>query len=175
MNKKWSSDKVKELQRWLIKRWPESFTPGPDLRPLSLQVHKEILQHRDECPQLSGRVVREVLKRHTTSYGYLYGTTKHAKRYNLKGEEVGVVTSEQREWARSALKAKQKEAQRIRKEARQKLKDQKKARAPLAKKGSTSVQGSGSDASKGPVIKYKSAKRRIIKPDSRPTTVEIAS
>ncbi len=184
MNKKWSSDKVKDVQRWLVKRWPESFAQGPDLRPLSLQIHKEILEHRDEYPQLSGRVVREVLKRHTTSYGYLYGSTKHDKRYNLKGEAVGLVSGEQREWARSTLKAKQKEAQKIRKEARQKLKEQRRTQAPTAKKNATirpaphglanRVSASRSSESNGPVIKYKTARRRIVKPDTE-RTVEIAS
>lgn len=162
MNKKWSSDKVKDVQRWLIKRWPESFSRGPDLRPLSLQIHKEVLAHRDENPQLSTRVVREVLKRHTSSYGYLYGMTKHSKRYDLKGEVAGVVSEEHRDWARSALKVKQKEAQKIRKEARQKLKEQRKERAPILKKATAASPS----ATGGPVIRYKQARRRLIRPEA---------
>lgn len=193
MNKKWSSEKVKEVQRWLKKRWPESFAPGPDLRPLSLQVHKEVLQHREEYPQLSGRVVREVLKRHTTSYGYLYGLVKNNKRYDLNGNAVGEVAPEHREWARAALKAKQKEAQRIRKEARQLLRQQRRAssgagplaesKAPLRSRvlGNKGLgnNGLGNKAEPGarsgdPVIRYKQTKRRMIKPPTE-TAVDLAS
>jgi len=172
MNKKWSSDKVKDVQRWLIKRWPESFTRGPDLRPLSLEIHKDILAHREENTQLSSRVVREVLKRHTTSYGYLYGMTKHDKRYDLKGEAVGEIAQSHRDWARSALRLKQKEAQRIRKEQRQKIKDQRtrdrKTREKLNAQSRMGATDGAPDAvdSKGPVIKYKPARRRIIKPSA---------
>jgi len=119
MNKKWSSDKVKEAQRWIIKRWPESFTQGPDLRPLSLNIHKDLLTYRSENPQLSSRVVREVLKRHTTSYGYLYGLTKNNHRYDLENNPVGEVSNEHRAWARETLRSKQKLAQKIRKERKQ--------------------------------------------------------
>ena len=166
MNKKWSSAKVKDVQRWLIKRWPESFARGPDLRPLALQVHKEILAHRDENVQLSTRVLREALKRHTTSYGYLYGLTKHKQRYNLKGESVGEVSGEHREWAISALRAKQKEAQRIRKEARRGA--QQKSKPSLVKdnpKNKPDIRSAGA----GPVIKYKPAKRKLVKPEAERT------
>lgn len=149
------------MQRWLIKRWPESFSPGPDLRPLSLQVHKEILAHRSENPQLSNRVVREALKRHSTSYGYLYGLIKHSKRYNLAGEGVSEVSAEHREWARATLRAKQKEAQRIRKEARRGI--QKKTDPSVTVKNTANIR---TVATTGPVIKYKPAKRKIVKPEA---------
>ncbi len=168
MNKKWSSDKVKDVQRWLIKRWPESFTRGPDLRPLSLQIHKEILAHRDENPQLSTRVVREVIKRHTTSYGYLYGMTKHDKRYNLQGEAVGMVSPEHRDWARSALKVRQKAAQAIRKASRKKIQEQRKTKVAVVPRASA---GNTAD---GPLIRYKPARRKIVKPSTE-RAVDLAS
>ncbi len=176
MNKKWSSDKVKEVQRFLIKRWPESFAQGPDLRPLSLQVHKEILKHRDENPQLSGRVVSEVLNRHTNSFGYLYGLLKNEFRYDLENKPVAEVAPEHREWARQTLRAKQKLAQKIRKDARQKLRDEKKAQHASQKALSRTVHKNAPSESgaSSPVIKYKPARRRIIKPaDQR--TVDLAS
>ena len=181
MKNKWSSEKVKEVHRWLIKRWPESFTQGPDLRPLSLQIHKEVLKYRDENPQLSTRVLQEALKRHTTSYGYLYGLSKHAKRYDLDGKPVSDVSPEHREQARSTLKLKQKEAQRIRKEARQSMKAQRKpltdrTRPPSAARPLAENQAAGSAGGSGatsPVIKYKQSRRRLIKPDER--AVDLAS
>jgi len=116
MKKKWSSDKVRVVQKWLVQRWPELFTQASDLKPLSLSVYKDILEFREENPDLSGRVLREVLKRHTTSYGYLYGMLKYSHRYNLKGEQVEVVAPEHRSWARNTLKVKQKVAQKVRKQ-----------------------------------------------------------
>ncbi len=184
MKKKWSSEKVKEVQRWLIKRWPESFAQGPDLRPLSLKIHKDLLKYRDENPLLSGRVLHEVLNRHTSSYGYLYGLSKHAKRYDLDGKPVGDVSPEHQSWARNTLKAKQKEAQRIRKEARKLLKDQRKtapvraesravATEALPTRALSKKQG-GSANSTTPVIRYKPARRKLIKPAAE-SAVDLAS
>jgi len=170
MNKKWSSDKVKEAQRWIIKRWPESFTQGPDLRPLSLQIHKELLRYRTENPQLSSRVVREVLKRHTNSYGYLYGLVKHGQRYDLEGKPVSEVTPEHREWARTTLRRKQKEAQRIRKEARKQLHEQRK-KTPSQSVAKKTATGSNSAS---PVIRYKQTRRKLVKPATE-RAVDLAS
>ena len=190
MKKKWSSDKVKEVQRWIIKRWPDSFTQGPDLRPLSLQVHKDLLKYRDENPLLSGRVLREVLKRHTTSYGYLYGLSKHDKRYDLDGKPVGDVSPEHREWARNTLKLKQKEAQRIRKEARKQGKlSSAPGKASTSQRSVTHGSATHGSATQGdarilskttdsrsasPVIKYKQTRRKLIKPAAG-RTVDLAS
>jgi len=150
MNKKWSSEKVKEAQRWIIKRWPESFTQGPDLQPLSLNIHKELLTFRSENPQLSSRVVREVLKRHTTSYGYLYGLTKNSHRYNLENKPVEEVSAEHKAWARETLRKKQKLAQKVRKERRNLVKA---AGKPTAKDSP------------------KQARRKLVKPAAEPTAV----
>jgi len=62
MKNKWSSDKVRIVQKWLVERWPDVFTPAPDLKPLSLDVYKEILQFREDNPQVSTRTLREALK-----------------------------------------------------------------------------------------------------------------
>ncbi len=170
MKKKWSSDKVKEVQRWMIKRWPETFTQGPDLRPLSLQIHKELLNYRDENPQLSGRVVREVLKRHTTSYGYLYGLAKNEHRYDLESKPVGKVAPEHRAWARETLRAKQKLAQKVRKDAKKKLQEERKGPARMALK-----KAAGEARSVSPVIRYKPTRRRLVKPESEGTVDLLAS
>jgi len=169
MNKKWSSDKVKEVQRWIIKRWPESFTQGPDLRPLSLNIHKDLLAHRSENPQLSSRVVREVLKRHTTSYGYLYGLTKNSHRYDLENKPVAEVSPEHKAWARETLRKKQKLAQKIRKDRRNELKTSGKVPARVTLKKSTPA-----GKSSAPVIKYKQARRKLIKPGTE-RAVDMAS
>lgn len=161
MKKKWSSGKVRIVQKWLIERWPEVFTPSADLKPLSLSVYKDILEFREENPELSGRVLREALKRHATSYGYLYGMLKYSHRYSLAGEQAEVIAPEHRAWAKNTLKLKQKVAQKVRKQ-------QKGQRSVMARSGvaqSTRPLGSsvhGRVVRKVPVIRYKQPKRRQI-------------
>jgi len=166
MINKWSSDKVRVVQKWLIQRWPEVFTPSSDLKPLSLSVYKDILEFRQENPELSGRVLREALKRHTTSYGYLYGMLKYSHRYTLAGEQAEVVAPEHRSWARNTLKLKQKVAQKIRKQKGQQSAVTR-GRSKLSTRSLASAVH-GRTVRKAPVIRYKQSKRRQID-TSRPT------
>lgn len=146
-NKKWSADKVKAAQLWIINRWPDLFTPGPDLKPLALKVHKEILKHRDENPMLSRRVVEEVLNRHTSSFGYLYGLLKHKDRVDLNNAPVGEVSAAQRRFARGTLKTRQRAQQKVR-------------RGSGARK--STKRNDARDVSKSaPTISYKSKRRKL--------------
>ena len=174
MKKKWSSDKVKEAQRWIIKRWPEMFTQGPDLPPLSLQIHKELLSYRNENPALSGRVVREVLNRHTNSYGYLYGMLKSSSRYDLEKKPVGEVSAEHRLWARETLRKKQKLAQKVRRDAVKAAREQMKASRIQRKKAVGAHSDKTNSEKANPVIRYKQARRKIIKPPAA-SSIDIAS
>ncbi len=160
MKKKWSSDKVRVVQKWLIERWPEMFTPSSDLKPLSLSVYKDILECRSDNPELSGRVLREALKRHTTSYGYLYGMLKYSHRYSLTGEQAEVIAPEHRIWARNTLKLKQKVAQKVRKQKGQQAVTTRGNSKLSARPLGTSVHGR--TIRKAPVIRYKQPKRRQI-------------
>ena len=169
MKKKWSSDKVRVVQKWLLERWPEIFTIAPDMKPLSLNIYRDILEFRDENPQLSGRVLREVLKRHTSSYGYLYGMLKYSHRYNLSGEQGDAIAAEHRAWAKNTLKSKQKVAQKVRKSRGQKAalvhsdrnSDRNSGRnfRPRQVSGETLA---GRTVRKAPVIRYKQPKRKQI-------------
>lgn len=162
MSKKWSSSKVKSVERWLRQRWPELFTPGPDLKPLSLKIHKEILKYRDENPEISTRTLQEALKRHTASFGYLYGLIKNKNRYNLEGEAVEPIAAQQKQFARASLRARQKLAQ--------------KTRRQLVKNGNRVTVRSGAAVSKtngnlrtagavkGPRIAYKPSRSVAARP-----------
>lgn len=112
MKNKWSGDKVRLIQRWLVVRWPELFKPGPDLLPLALDIHVEILKYRDENPELSRRALAEALKRHTGRFGYLYGLRKNQHRYNLVGKAVQKVSPEHKDLARESLRQLQKQGRR---------------------------------------------------------------
>lgn len=174
MNKKWSSKKVKSIQEWLAERWPKVFAPGPDRKPLTLDIHKKILEHRGENPELSGRALDEALKRHMSSHGYLYGMLKYSHRYDLDGNKVESINPVHRKWASQVLRAKQKEAQRARKAKKQALRNSrnKPAGAPARRVVSRAPEEAAQKpAGAMPVIRYKQRRRRVV----APTEVELAS
>ena len=120
----------------------------------------------------------------------LYGLSKHDKRYDLDGKPVGDVSPEHREWARNTLKLKQKEAQRIRKEARKQGKlSSALGKASTSQRSVTHGSATHGSATQGdarilskttdsrsasPVIKYKQTRRKLIKPAAG-RTVDLAS
>lgn len=159
MKKKWSSDKVKRAQLWLAEKWPDLFTPGPDLKPLSLKIHKEILQHRDENPDISTRVLQEALKRHTTSFGYLYGMTKATHRCNLNGEPEEEITDSNRAWARKTLRLLQRISQKTNKS---KAISRKINQLPVTTMKTRRTAAAAIPASRTAEIRYKRPKRRVI-------------
>lgn len=163
MKNKWSSEKVKRAQQWLIEEWPELFTPGPDLKPLSLKIHKEILQHRDRNPDISGRVLQEALKRHTTSFGYLFGMTKATHRHNLNGEPTERISAENRSWAQKTLRVMQKLAQ---KSNKSKAMARKINRAPVQSSKPRGI--AASHAPRTASISYKRPRRRVVIPVTSP-------
>ena len=159
MKNKWSAKKVKRLQLWLAARWPQLFSVRPDQVPLSLSIHKEILKHRNENPDLSCRLLNEALKRHVTSYGYLYGMQKHSHRYDLDGQQVGRVSAMHCAWAKRTLRVKQKLAQKVRKEKITNLRVTKISHVVREAdcESNTSIRATS------PVIRYKPSRRRFIR------------
>jgi sRNA-binding protein len=178
MNKKWSSKKVKNIQDWLAKRWPAVFSAGPDRKPLALDIHKEILIHRSENPDLSRRALDEALKRHMSSHGYLYGMLKHSHRYDLSGEKLEPISPLHRKWAAEVLRKKQKEAQRARKAKKHAARAARRAKPPVAtparRAGAADQPVTDSPRKSGavPVIRYKQRRRRAVE---SPAEVELAS
>ena len=174
MNKKWSSKKVRKVLAWLETRWPELFAPGPDKKPLALDIHKEILKFRTEFPELSRRSLDEALKRHMTSHGYLYGMSKHSHRVDLSGNDVELVNEAHRHWASQLLRRKQKDAQRARKGRKtQSIKGNRGKPAFLEKRPVRKVRDAVTGtATAAPVIRYKQRRRRTVAPAAE---VEMAS
>ena len=158
MNKKWSPGKVKQTEKWLRVKWPELFAPGPDLKPLSTGIYKDILAYRSENDDLSSRALREALKRHTTSFGYLYGMMKNTHRVGLDGKPVEPIQAEHRAWASRMLRLLQKISKKTRKPSGNRRGPDKAGagRAPLA------ARHSGARRSRStPLIKYKPTRRRV--------------
>ncbi|MEM7257551.1 MAG: ProQ/FinO family protein, partial [Pseudomonadota bacterium] len=162
MNKKWSSNNVRSVMVWLEKRWPDRFAPGPDRKPLALDIHKEILKFRSELPELSRRTLDEALKRHMTSHGYLYGMLKHKHRVNLAGSDVEPISETHRHWAAQLLKKKQKDAQRTGKGRKRQVVSGNRGKNPLLdKRPARKVRDAVSPAA-SPVIRYKQRRRRTV-------------
>ena len=178
MNKKWSSKKVKNIQDWLAQRWPAVFSAGPDRKPLALDIHKAILVHRSENPDVSRRALDEALKRHMSSHGYLYGMLKHSHRHDLSGEKLEPISPGHRKWAAEVLRKKQKEAQRARKAKKYAARSSRRAKppatAPTRHSGTTHrpVADLPSKSGAVPVIRYKQRRRRAVESTAE---VELAS
>lgn len=164
MNKKWSSKKVKSVTLWLEKRWPQLFAPGPDRQPLALDIHKEILKFRTECPELSRRTLDEALKRHMTSHGYLYGMSKHSHRVDLSGNQVEPVAEKHSAWASQLLRKKQKDAQRARKGRRKPVSGNRGKPVFLDKRLAVKSTETVTTGAASPVIRYKQRRRRTVAP-----------
>lgn len=166
---------MKSIQRWLVRRWPDTFTPGPDLKPLSLNIYKDILGYRNENAALSGRTLSEALKRHTTSHGYLYGVLKNTHRYDLAGNAVGEISESHRLIAKAKLRELQKHSQRDRRSSRTGnsivQNDLRSVRQPDECSPGKPLDKTPS-WSKTPVIRYKRVKRKIVLPVE--TVVELA-
>lgn len=167
MKKKWSAKNVKCVIAWLEDRWPELFAPGPDRKPLVLDVHKEILKYRAELPALSRRTLDEALKRHMTSHGYLYGMAKYKHRVDLEGNEVEPVSDVHRAWAALLLRKKQKDAQRASKGPKKNVANGNRGKKPafLDKTHTRKMQEIVEPASSStPVIRYKHRRRHVVVP-----------
>jgi ProP effector len=111
MKNKWNSKQVREAQQWLTATWPQLFENGRDLKPLSLKIHKEILQQPGRPETVSRRALMEALKRHVNSFGYLYGLIKATHRHNLQGEQEELISPAHKQWAKMTLRRAQKLSQ----------------------------------------------------------------
>lgn len=151
MKNKWHASQVRIAQKWLTDTWPELFRPGRDLKPLSLKVHKEILQHATRPAGVSRRAVTEALKRHTRSFGYLFGLSKNTHRFDLDLQLAELISDQHKEWARRTLRRQQKISQAAKRKA---FAERKLAPSPLRM----------SPARRKPdtQITYKKARRRLI-------------
>lgn len=147
MKNKWHANQVKIAQKWLAETWPGLFTPGRDLKPLSLKVHKEILQHPGRPAGAPRRAVTEALKRHTKSFGYLFGLTKHSHRYGLDLAPAEVISEIHKDWAQRTLRRQQKLSQASKRKA---------ARVQPIQREHSSRQTTV------PQITYKKTRRRLL-------------
>ncbi|MEM7256480.1 MAG: ProQ/FinO family protein [Pseudomonadota bacterium] len=111
MKTKWQASQVRAAQQWLAETWPALFTPGRDLIPLTIKIHKDILQHPGRPDGVSRRAIVEALSRHTGSFGYLFGMTKHTHRVDLSLQPTELVSEQHKAGAVKALRRQQKIAQ----------------------------------------------------------------
>ncbi len=150
MKNKWRASQVRAAQQWLQETWPALFSTGRDLKPLSLKVHKSILQHPTRPADISRRALVEALKRHTRSFGYLFGVTKHTHRYDLDLQPVEPIAEQHRQWAQKTLRRQQKLSQAAKRKSTAERVVGSPLRTPSARKNADTT------------ITYKKARRRLI-------------
>lgn len=150
MKTKWKASQVRAAQKWLADTWPALFTPGRDLKPLTVKVHKEILQHPERPEGIPRRAVVEALNRHTRSFGYLFGLSKHSHRFDLSLQQAEPVAEQHKAWAEKALRRAQKLAQAA--------KRKNVSRRPFE----PSIMRSRTAAKVAPQITYKKQRRRMV-------------
>lgn len=155
MKNKWNSDQVRSAQQWLSATWPHLFEEGRDLQPVTLRIHKEILQQPGRPDSVSRRALMEALKRHVTSFGYLYGVIKSTHRHNLQGEAVELISPAHKQWAKMILRRAQKLAQATSKRSAR----NRRIAAPAVRTTKTrTVQKRATDTQ----ISYKKSRRSIL-------------
>ena len=161
MKNKWNSKQVRAAQAWLVATWPHLFTSGRDLKPLSLKIHKDILQQPGRPAEVSRRALMEALKRHTTSFGYLYGIIKFTHRHNLTGEQEEVIFPAHKQWAKQTLRKIQKLSQATSRRNARNKNFAPKTRAPRVR----SIPKKAAETR----ITYKKQRRRIAAKPTTPT------
>jgi sRNA-binding protein len=87
-------------QRWLAEQYPRVFSYT--YRPLMIGVHRLIIDRPDR--PFNVKTIRNAIRLRTQHAKYLHALiAKEAKRYNLKGKPVALVTREEAREARAVL------------------------------------------------------------------------
>jgi sRNA-binding protein len=95
-----SKTEAAEIIAELTKLYPNAFSADPSrVRPLAVGLKDVLLQHCTRSP----KHLENAMRRYTGSAGYLNATVEGAVRVNLDGQEAGVVTVHQAEYAKRRL------------------------------------------------------------------------
>ena len=98
--------KAEKTLEWLIHIFPRCFSLRLP-RPLKLNINRDILEAMhflettEEMP--SRKSIPRALRLYTTSLSYHQANLNHPHRMNLHGEEEGVVTEQQKHYARKQM------------------------------------------------------------------------
>lgn len=87
--------------RGLLAKLQETSPTFREWKPLALRIDKAVAER---FPDLDRKVIRTAMRLHTAATRYLKSMEKATARFDLDGNEDGVVTEEQRTHARQTLK-----------------------------------------------------------------------
>jgi sRNA-binding protein len=95
-----SKTEAAEIIAELTKLYPNAFSADPSrVRPLAIGLKDVLLQQCKRSP----KHLENAMRRYTGSAGYLNATVEGAVRVDLDGQEAGVVTVHQAEYAKRRL------------------------------------------------------------------------
>src|SRR5215207_7359860 len=103
MEEKNSVNKEKrEVINWLIENFPNAFfKKAHQVKPLEIGIFDDLIEFyaRLETPPFSKKLLREAFTYYSNSPGYLNSQKKGHARIDLYGNETGIVTEEQANYA----------------------------------------------------------------------------
>lgn len=93
---------IKETLTWLYEHFPDCFNLET-LKPLKLNIDKDIYPYLEQEGALSKIKVRVALKYYTSNLDYLKALINGTHRYDLEGQQIEEITQEQKAFARVKL------------------------------------------------------------------------
>src|SRR5260370_39212144 len=92
-----SKTEAAEIIAELASLYPKAFSTDPSrVRPLAIGVKEVLFQQSKRSP----KSLEKAMRRYTSQMGYLKATSEGAARVDLDGQEIGVVTEAQAEYAK---------------------------------------------------------------------------
>lgn len=81
----------KRILKLLVKKYPVTFSYGSDIKILAIGIHSSMIKAAEEL-EVYGMLIRKFLHKYTKTKQYKEALQVGAKRYDLEGTVIGVVT-----------------------------------------------------------------------------------
>lgn len=101
-----SNDKLKDLNAviaFLAEQFPKCFTTGKEAKPLKIGIFKDLAERLDGDTRVSRTLLRQALRRYTSSWKYLRCVEQGGQRVDLDGNECGELEQEHIDHAKETL------------------------------------------------------------------------
>lgn len=101
-----SNDKLKDLNAviaFLAEQFPACFTTGKEAKPLKIGIFKDLAERLDGDTRVSRTLLRQALRRYTSSWKYLRCVEQGGQRVDLDGNECGELEQEHIDHAKETL------------------------------------------------------------------------
>lgn len=95
----------KEAIGYLSEKFPHCFVAEGEAKPLKIGLFQDLAAALESDDKINKNLLRQVLRKYTLSWRYLYACREGAVRVDLSGNAAGVVDSQQAEHAAQTLAA----------------------------------------------------------------------